>query len=698
MGTGYATRNDSSNNIADGNVINAADIDGEFEAIVSAFGTGGHTHNGDAGEGGPITKLGPTQQFLSDGSSFYPSATSLDLGKTGNQWEDIFIDGKAYIDELGEDMLVDENGSSKILFRNTDIYIHSGADNELDIVADGEIHLTAPILNIDASTRVDIAGPLTLSTDGATINFGADPATPDIILTHVADTGLKLSSVTAGNLFHLESTEGGTAAGPTFLIERNSGSPANDDLGGQIVFRADDAGNAPRNIAKITTQLKDVTSGQADSEVVFSNIVNGTETAQITLGESGVTIANAITASSTLTINAGINVDNFNIDGTTIALSSGDMTLDGGEDIILDAAGEQVIFKDGSTNVGHVNMDSDNLTFKSLESDKDIIFKGNDGGSEVTALTLDMSEAGDASFGRNVTIGGNLTVSGTTTQIDSTVTTIADPIITLGANASDDNKDRGIEFKYNDGSARVGFFGYDDSEAKFTLLTQATNTSEVFAGTAGTLVANIEGNVSGATTVTGTTLIGKLKKTASDTEFTLPASDSGKSGQFLKTDGSGTLSFGAVTLTTINNNNDNRIITGSGTADTLEAESGLTYNGSTLDVSGAITASGNISTSSGTISGAEVTATSDERLKSDIKTIDNALDKVMSMRGVTYTMQAEKGTGVIAQEVEKILPEVVVNNEYKSVAYGNMVGVLIEAIKELKTEIDTHKQGCKCHE
>jgi hypothetical protein len=80
-----------------------------------------------------------------------------------------------------------------------------------------------------------------------------------------------------------------------------------------------------------------------------------------------------------------------------------------------------------------------------------------------------------------------------------------------------------------------------------------------------------------------------------------------------------------------------------------------------------------------------------------VQTIDNALDKVMSMRGVTYTMQAEKGTGVIAQEVEKILPEVVVDNEYKSVAYGNMVGVLIEAIKDLKKEIDEHKQGCKCH-
>ena len=100
---------------------------------------------------------------------------------------------------------------------------------------------------------------------------------------------------------------------------------------------------------------------------------------------------------------------------------------------------------------------------------------------------------------------------------------------------------------------------------------------------------------------------------------------------------------------------------------------------------------------SGTISAGEVTATSDERLKSDIETIDDALYKVMNMRGVSYTKQAEKGIGVIAQEVEKVLPEVVTDGEYKSVAYGNIVGVLIEAIKDLKKELDELKQSCKCH-
>ena len=97
-------------------------------------------------------------------------------------------------------------------------------------------------------------------------------------------------------------------------------------------------------------------------------------------------------------------------------------------------------------------------------------------------------------------------------------------------------------------------------------------------------------------------------------------------------------------------------------------------------------------TATGTVQGAEVTATSDERLKSDIETIDNALDKVMNMRGVSYVKQAEKGIGVIAQEIEKVLPEVVTDGEYKSVAYGNIVGVLIEAIKEQQKQIDELKK------
>ncbi len=92
------------------------------------------------------------------------------------------------------------------------------------------------------------------------------------------------------------------------------------------------------------------------------------------------------------------------------------------------------------------------------------------------------------------------------------------------------------------------------------------------------------------------------------------------------------------------------------------------------------------------VSPGNVTAYSDIRLKDNIRTIDSALDKVTSMRGVYFDMEGKAGTGVIAQEIEQILPEVVIQGEYKSVAYGNIVGVLIEAIKELKAEIEELKK------
>ena len=101
----------------------------------------------------------------------------------------------------------------------------------------------------------------------------------------------------------------------------------------------------------------------------------------------------------------------------------------------------------------------------------------------------------------------------------------------------------------------------------------------------------------------------------------------------------------------------------------------------TLDSSGNLTALSNI------------TGYSDIKLKKDIKYIDNALSKVMSVNGYTYTRidTDEKQTGVIAQEILTILPEAVKDNDGTlSVAYGNLVGLLIEAIKELKKELDDH--------
>ena len=106
-----------------------------------------------------------------------------------------------------------------------------------------------------------------------------------------------------------------------------------------------------------------------------------------------------------------------------------------------------------------------------------------------------------------------------------------------------------------------------------------------------------------------------------------------------------------------------------------------------LDVAGTIRATG------------DVIAYSDERVKENIKTIDNSLEKVSKLRGVEFNKIGEdiKSIGVIAQEIEKVIPEVVREDDkgMKSVAYGNITGILIEAIKELKQEIEELKKQIK---
>jgi hypothetical protein len=115
------------------------------------------------------------------------------------------------------------------------------------------------------------------------------------------------------------------------------------------------------------------------------------------------------TIDGVLTANAGVVVDNFTLDGTTLALSSGDMTLDAAGDIILDADSDIIRVYASGTHFGSFYSTSNDFLIYSAASDKDIIFQGNDGGSTVTALTLDMSAAGAATFNARLGIGVNPT-------------------------------------------------------------------------------------------------------------------------------------------------------------------------------------------------------------------------------------------------------------------------------------------------
>ena len=136
-----------------------------------------------------------------------------------------------------------------------------------------------------------------------------------------------------------------------------------------------------------------------------------------------------------LDVDGGITIDNITIDGTEIDLSSGDLTIDVAGDIILDADGGDILIKDAGTTIGEINMASSNLSFTNSVQDKDILFKGNDGGSTITALTLDMSAAGAATFNDKITAVGtsvftNLDISG---DVDIDGTTNLDVVDIDGA-------------------------------------------------------------------------------------------------------------------------------------------------------------------------------------------------------------------------------------------------------------------------
>ena len=95
----------------------------------------------------------------------------------------------------------------------------------------------------------------------------------------------------------------------------------------------------------------------------------------------------------------------------TIGTSSGNITLDSPADIILDADGADVFFKDAGTTFGQIRNASNNLRIQSSIQDADIVFRGDDGGSTITALTLDMSEAGFATFNSGVKISGDSSIN-----------------------------------------------------------------------------------------------------------------------------------------------------------------------------------------------------------------------------------------------------------------------------------------------
>ena len=329
------------------------------------------------------------------------------------------------------------------------------------------------------------------------------------------------------------------------------------------------------------TQLLDgATSANTAEKIVVRDASGNFSAGTITAALSG----NASTASKwatarTVTFGTGDATGSFSIDGSAdvsnVALSLATV-LDGSTGkvtgtygsvsavpvITVDAKGRITGITSSaiSTGGGVLSIAGDGSTTDSVTVGTDTLtFAGGTGvtttvtNNQVSfAIGQAVSTNSNVTF-NNLTISGNLTVNGTTTTVNSTTTTIDDPIITLGGDGiptSDDNKDRGIEFKWHNGAdPKTGFFGFDDSTGYLTFIPDAENTNEVFSGTQGDIQAtNFRGELIGnAATAT---------KWATARTVTFGTGDA--TGSF-SIDGSANVSNVALTLATLLDNTTNKV-------------------------------------------------------------------------------------------------------------------------------------------
>lgn len=210
----------------------------------------------------------------------------------------------------------------------------------------------------------------------------------------------------------------------------------------------------------------------------------------------------------------------------------------------------------GSTVFDYLYANAQKITVAGTANETTVVTDNTDNTKLQLGNTLTIGLPDDVTIGNDLTVSGDLIVNGSTTTVNSTTVTIDDPVFTLGgdtAPASDDNKDRGIEFRYHDGTAaRLGFFGYDDSTGLFTFLTTAANNSEVFSGTKGGLdIGNIKlsGSIKsydGVTPAAGQILVGHSAQ--GDMQLATITAGSG----IVVTNGDGAIAIGAESASATN--------------------------------------------------------------------------------------------------------------------------------------------------
>ena len=268
---------------------------------------------------------------------------------------------------------------------------------------------------------------------------------------------------------------------------------------------------------------------------VDGNATIGNQSSDTLTVNSDTTLTDNLTVNQAVDFDSTLNVDqavDFNstltVDGTTTIYDSIILQSDNEVFNINNASGQiqfAVDSDNGNTIIGRVGQGTGTLTvhgdatFNDNTQFTDNVTIGNANTDTLTVnsnttLTDDVRINGSLIVDTNATIEGNLTVNGTTSTVNSTVVTLDDPIITLGgdtAPSSDDAKDRGVEFRYYDNQARLGFFGWDNSAERYALYHAATNSSEAFSGTRSGLDAGslkLFDTTNATNSATGTLIVG----------------------------------------------------------------------------------------------------------------------------------------------------------------------------------------------
>ena len=329
MGTGYI-RQDSANNIADGNVINASDLDGEFDGIVAAFGTSGHAHNGSAGEGGAITKFGPSLQYETDATALFPGTTnSVDLGKSTKQFKDLYIDGVINADSVSADAVTVTNalsaestlkvGGAATLESTLAVSAESAFKGAVSVETTLRVTGDTDVEDLSASGTFDVAGSATFA-NNVTVN--ANLAVGDIIASAI-ETGAP-STFSAKTTFTTDATVGGTFAvgGTTNLATATvSGTidiTGNASVGGTHTVDGDLKNTSGNLTVDPATQILEIKgSGSTEGQIQLNCAVN-THGQIITAADHGVS------ATNTLTLPGGDTIGNAN---ATLVSDTGTQTL-----------------------------------------------------------------------------------------------------------------------------------------------------------------------------------------------------------------------------------------------------------------------------------------------------------------------------------------------------------------------------------